>query len=249
MSAPSTDLPTRTELPTALNYLTNPISTYFDAYPPYNNVVLAALIFTPPPQPPRILLLQNAGGGTDPYAFSHYWQIPSGKPINADPTLCHALSRVVREQTGLELTHVSTMVGTEEGRGSRQTGKAVWMKMNFVVEVAELAPGLRSPASKPSETTAFGFEFGHEAGDPSTNGNLNLGSVQVELDPQQHNLYMWATESELKGFIHSGLYPTEERAQYQILLEAFALYRQDFSLLENLRRIRQNAASEEGFWP
>ena len=242
MSASSVELPLQTELPSVLNYLAKPISTYFNAYPPYNNVVLAALIFTPPPQPPRILLLQNAGGGTDPYTFSHYWQIPSGKPNDADLTLCHTLSRGVREQTGLELTHVSTLVGTEEGRGLHQTGKAVWVKMNFVVEVAELAPGLRSPTSRYSETTAFGFAFGHGSGENDIKGDLDLGSVQVDLDPQQHEVYTWATEGDLIDFVRSGLYPTEERTQYQILLEAFALYRRDFPQLETLRRTRQSAA-------
>ena len=47
------------DLPPTLTFLSNPISYYFNAAPPYNNVALGTLLFTPPPQTPRLLLLQR----------------------------------------------------------------------------------------------------------------------------------------------------------------------------------------------
>ena len=52
--------PIDTVLPPTLTFLSNPISYYFAAAPPYNNVVLGALLFTPPVHcTPRLLLLQK----------------------------------------------------------------------------------------------------------------------------------------------------------------------------------------------
>lgn len=247
MSSAAIQLPIQTELPPALHYLANPVSSYLNAYPPYNNIALGALIFTPPPWPPRILLLQNAGGGTDPNAFSHYWQVPIGKPILADATLVHTLSRLVREQTGLQLAHVVTMVGTEEGPRSRQTGNIIWMKMLFVVEVTEFAPQMRQISNGP-EADTFEDVSDDEPCKASMEEESDLDSVQVRLNPAKHVSHVWAPESDLKGFIDAGLYPVEERVQYHILLEAFALYRQDFAHLEQLRWTRQNVVSAQGLW-
>lgn len=46
--------------------------------------------------------------------------------------------------------------------------------------------------------------------------------------------------------LQSGLYPLEETEQYQIMLEAFAFYRQDYTQLEYLRRARQSKAFDQG---
>lgn len=72
----SSSLPVISELPPLLTFLANPISSYFNANPPYNNVILDILIFTPPPQPPRLLLLQHAGGADPRMLYSpRLWAI------------------------------------------------------------------------------------------------------------------------------------------------------------------------------
>lgn len=244
MSSSAIALPIATALPPGLAFLASPISNYFYSQPPYNNVTLEALILTPPPQPPRILLLQRVGGA-DPHAFSNYWQVPSGKPIFSDPTMVHAIARIVREQTGLELSHVATMSGTETGPASWKTGNMQWMRMLFMVEVAELA-NLSTPSSPHPESLAFdddqgsGNDLGQE---------LDLGAVPLIMDKKKHRLHVWAMEEDLKEFIKSGLYPTEEATQYQVMLEAFAFYRQDFAQLECLRQTRQNSVFNQGFGP
>ena len=243
MSSLKIRLPIDTELPPTLRFLEGPISNYFSAKPPYNNVIFEALIFTPPPQPPRILLLQHTSGGADSNAFSSYWQVPSGKPLADDPTLLHTLARVVREQTGLRLSKVETMIGTEEGFGSRHTGTVQWMRMLYIVEVAELAFNSK-------DVSAHGGpegDYSRQSSESSTWEKLDLDSVQIQMDLDKHISYVWATEGDLQEFASAGLYPTDEKAQYQILLEAFAYYRQDFTQLERLRQTRQNAAFNQGF--
>lgn len=58
-TAPVVTSPISTELPPTLAFLSNPISHYLNAAPPYNNVTLGALLFSPPPHVPRLLLLQK----------------------------------------------------------------------------------------------------------------------------------------------------------------------------------------------
>ncbi len=245
MSFATIPTPIEPQLPPTLNFLTIPIANYFSANPPYNNVVLEALIFTPPPQPPRILLLQRAGGGADPNAFSDYWQVPRGKPLVNDGTMLDSLARIVREQTGLQISFVATMCGTEEGPGTRQTGNVLWMRMLFMVEVAELAPRVRQTSEQPDDF-ALEEDSGYEPSETITERESVPDSVEVRIDPGKHRLHVWASEGDLKKFINARLYPAEERIQYQIMLEGFAYYRQDFAQLENLRQARQNTAFHQG---
>ena len=58
-TAPLVPSPISIDLPPTLTFLSNPISYYFNADPPYNNVAMGALLFTPPLLTPRLLLLQQ----------------------------------------------------------------------------------------------------------------------------------------------------------------------------------------------
>ena len=82
-------------------------------------------------------------------------------------------------------------------------------------------------------------EFSEYSGSDTS---IDLDSVRVAVNPVKHSKYVWASEDELRGFEKSGLYPMEERAQYQIMLEAFAFWRQDFTQLQQLRMSRENTA-------
>ena len=222
-------------LPPTLTFLTNPISSYFNSNPPYNNVELGALIVTPPPEPPRILLLQGAQG-VDPHAFSGFWQVPSGKPTLADTSMLHALARIVYEQTGLHIRRVAIMLGAEEGSRDWLAGNVPWLRMFFMVEVAELAPpGLQTPENRASDVDQP-FEAGHS----SSLQRSVPDAVDVRVNPDKHRSHVWVNEEDLMEFINARLYPMEETTQYGVMLEAFAYYRQDFARLEYLRRVRYN---------
>jgi hypothetical protein len=53
--------------------------------------------------------------------------------------MLHTLSRVVFEQTGLQMSRIATMSSTELGSPGWPNGHAQWMRMLCMVEVPELA--------------------------------------------------------------------------------------------------------------
>ena len=57
--APLVPSPISTDLSPTLAFLSNSIYYYFNADPPYNNVIMGALLFTPTLLSPRLLLLQR----------------------------------------------------------------------------------------------------------------------------------------------------------------------------------------------
>ncbi len=73
----------------------------------------------------RVLLIQRAAHD----GFPLKWECPGGCVEMADTTILHALSREVKEETGL-LVHVSGVVNTLEFNGSKETR---WMKITFLV--------------------------------------------------------------------------------------------------------------------
>ena len=226
-------VPINTELPLALTFLSNPISYYFNAAPPYNNVTLGVLLFTPPPHSPRLLLLQRAGG-TDPHTFSGFWQIPSGSPKPSDPSMLHALARIIYEQTGLRLTSVVAMCGAEIEPAGWETAIAQRMRMQFVVQVAELGP--IQPDNSP-----FGkdFEYGGQG--------LDVNSLPITLNLAKHRQHVWSREADLKDFINSGLYPTEMRTQYRMMLEACIFHNRNLEHLDSLNQQSQSTGASQGF--
>ena len=173
-------------------------------------------------------------GGTDPHAFSDFWQLPSGSPRTSDPTMLHTLARIIFEQTGLRLTSVVTMSGTEVEPATFETGNAPWMRMLFMVEVAELGP-------MQLDNSPFGKDFG------CGSQKIDINSVRIALNLSKHRQHVWSREEDLKHFINSGLYPIEEKAQYRMMLEAFVFHKQNLAYLESLNQQRQSAGSSHGF--
>lgn len=104
-----------------------------------------------------------------------------------------------------------------------------------MVEVEEMAL-LSAHSSQDPERLALEEEFDHGGSDSS----MELDSIPILMNLEKHRMHVWATEEDLKSFVKSGLYPTEETEQYQIMLEAFAFYRQDFDQMDYLRRARES---------
>ena len=113
--------------------------------------------------------------------------------------------------------------------------------MLLMIEVAELA-SISTCKSQDPEDLALEEASEYEIINPSE----KLQTVQVVVNKDLHRLHVWASEEDLKGFVKSGLYPVNETTQYQIMLEAFAFYRQDFTQLEHLRRTRERETSYHG---
>ena len=117
-----------------------------------------------------------------------------------------------------------------------------------MVEVVELRMIAERGAKSPEE---FAFDEDSEYGDQGSDisQETDLDAISVTMNPEKHRLHGWATEEDFREFIKSGLYPIEETTQYQVTLEAFAFYRQDFAQLNCLRKQRQGANSSHGFGP
>ena len=173
-------------------------------------------------------------GGPDPHAFSAFWDIPSGSPKHSDPTMLHALTRIVFEQTSLRLTNVVNMSGTEPEPSSFGIGDAQRMRMLFMVEVAELAP--MQLGNYPSlKNSGYGSQ------------GLDVNSVPVVSSYGEHRQHVWSKEEDLKDFIDSGLYPAENRMQYRMMLEAFVFQKQNLAYLDFVNRQSQITGSSPGF--
>lgn len=213
-------------LPPELAFLANDISTYFDANPPYSKASLAALIFTPPPEPPTLLLIQ--GPHTADPAFSSFWRAPNGYPTPSDSTMLHTLSRIILDQTGLHLSRVLTMSGSEVGPGTVESGTAEWMRLQFTVLVSEL----RSDSDQILQPSPVSPVGNHGYSLHGNRGNAKE-AVSKMLNSEKRQRHAWVTEKDLKEFIQSGLFPIDELKQYQSMLDAFSLYRQDIAQIQS----------------
>lgn len=223
MSQSSSSWPIDSQLPSEIAFLANPISSYFNANPPYNNASLGALIFSPLLQPPSLLLVQVCQN-TDPHAFSGAWEVPSGAPQPQDLTMLHSLARIILEQTGLHLSRVHSMSGSEAGPGTLEQGDARWMKLQFTVHVSELAS---DATDSPQLERAYGDGAHEGSGLTSlTRQAIDLNAVPVTLDQGKYQRHAWVTENDLQEFANSGLFPVEQTKQYQSMLDAFSLYTQ-----------------------
>lgn len=169
-------------------------------------------------------------GGPDPHAFSDFWQVPSGSPKPSDPTMVHALARIVLDETGLHLTSVFMLSGTQQEPPSIGTGKSQSMRMFFMVEVAELG-------SAQSANSPFGKDPNYESQE------LDVSTVPITLDFGRHRRYAWSTEGDLEELINSGLYPVQERPQYRMMLDAFVFHKQNLAYLHSLNSHFQDASS------
>ncbi|KAK0113945.1 hypothetical protein ONS96_014794 [Cadophora gregata f. sp. sojae] len=121
-----------------------PMKTYLSSPSLQHHQAIAsgALIFSPPsttsqppnpnPNPnPKILILQRAP--TDSYA--NKWEIPGGGVDLTDSTVLHGVAREVLEETGLTVTHIKRLVGSEDGLAFVTRRGLRVVKFAFEVEV------------------------------------------------------------------------------------------------------------------
>ena len=147
--------------------------------------------------------------------------------------MVHALARIIHEESGLRLTSVFTLSGTEEEPPSIGTGKSQSMSMLFMVEVAELG-------SAQSGDSPFGKDFKYGSQE------LDVSTIPITLNIGHHRRYAWSTEGDLQELINSDLYPVEERPQYRMMLDAFVFHKQNLAYLHSLNQQLQDASSSRG---
>ena len=135
--------------------------------------------------------------------------------------MLHALVRIIFEETGLRLTSVAMMSGTEVEPASFDNEYAQRMRMQFMVEVAEVG-------SLHLDDSPYGKDFGLGS------QRLDVSSVPIALNLGKHRQHVWAREEDLKELMNSGLYPLGEGAQYRMMLEAFVFHTQNIAYFNSL---------------
>lgn len=111
--------------PSLAPYTVTP-TQYLSANPHLTNLVVGALILH---NNNRVLLIQRAPRD----GFGLKWECPGGCVDMSDESILHALSREVREETGLLVSHVAGVVDELEFDGG---GGSRWRKITFLVEVS-----------------------------------------------------------------------------------------------------------------
>jgi 8-oxo-dGTP pyrophosphatase MutT (NUDIX family) len=111
--------------PSLTPYTTTP-AQYLSINPHLTNLVVAALILH---NNNRVLLIQRSPRD----GFGLKWECPGGCVDMTDESILHAVSREVREETGLVVSHVAGVVDELEFDGG---GGTRWRKITFLVEVS-----------------------------------------------------------------------------------------------------------------
>ncbi|KAK4960646.1 hypothetical protein LTR28_005065 [Elasticomyces elasticus] len=136
-----------------------------------HRLVVSAFVFRTDPtrQEDRLLILQRSASER---AFPHIWEIPGGSADASDASVAVAVARELREESGLTLARVVCAVG--EGVEWMEGGTR-WLKLGFIVEVERGADG-------------------GEAG-----GGGGVEAVEVMLNPEEHQRYLWVVEEEVRA--------------------------------------------------
>lgn len=103
-------------------------------------------------------------------AFPNLWEIPGGSCEDSDETILHGIARELQEETGLKVVRFVRQVTQFdwEDRLPHHQSQERWVKLIFDVEV------------------------------DGKDGKAGSESLDVVLDPNEHQRYLWATEEEVR---------------------------------------------------
>ena len=117
------------------------------------------------------------------------------------------------------------MSGSELGPKNFENGTAEWVKLQFTVQVSDFGFGSNPAFQRDNADQTDNYGITGKAKDANT--------ISVILNHEKHQKHAWVTENDLMEFINSGLFPVDETKQYQSMLDAFSLYRQDAVKTQN----------------
>ena len=215
--------------PTVRRHKNTKLVTFRHQNKQYSNVEVCCFIFYPPisnsliPSDPNfsetshiaikpalLLLFQRNLPGT---RIHDLWDVPGGGPKPGEPTVLHAVARNTFETTRLRTKSIPREVGYGEKFKFRELQ---FFKWNFMVEVEELA---------------YNGETGEYPG---------LADVRIEFDRDEHQMFVWASEQEIKDDKYAAVTPKQK----ELMLLAFRLRRDDEEELRNVA-IQQEELEEE----
>jgi 8-oxo-dGTP pyrophosphatase MutT (NUDIX family) len=97
------------------------------------------------------------------------WEIPGGACDPEDPSVLYSVARELWEEAGLKATRIGPLVGGTDHIFLTRSGNLV-CKFSFVVDVEK--------------------KLSHDG---------SVEPLQVKLDPNEHQAYVWATEHEVQA--------------------------------------------------
>lgn len=97
------------------------------------------------------------------------WEVPGGACDPEDPSVLYSVARELWEEAGLKATRIGPLVGGTDHIFLTGSGNLV-CKFSFLVDVEK--------------------NLSHDG---------SVEPLQVKLDPQEHQAYVWATEDEVKA--------------------------------------------------
>ncbi|MCJ1353212.1 MAG: hypothetical protein MMC33_003197 [Icmadophila ericetorum] len=232
MSSTQESKPIQIHISPALRHLAVPLKDFLKNHPEYACLAVGAFIFwsahhvTTPSSvtnSSRLLLVKRAASET---AFPNRWEVPGGSSEHSDPTILHSIAREVFEETGLRLARVVQQVGDGVEFTTGWTDKSQrWLKLSFEIEVAEI---------EPAHCDFFSVNHNHINEIPVPT------SIEVSLDPNEHQDYRWVSEEEIQNAGEGEGLQIMTEDQRAVMLEAFNLHRTNRAVLENPHNCQQH---------
>ncbi|KAK1726085.1 NUDIX hydrolase domain-like protein [Colletotrichum acutatum] len=178
-----------------------------------HRLCVGAAVLSPFQTTPKILLLQRSAKES---ALPHRWELPGGAAESLDANSLASAARELWEETGLRATKFVALVGCYqwEGAGAGEKAEAVAGDQAWglsrggvgIIEVGQLSDngGIAEEKKKKEEGTTAG-DGGRDAWrkytylvevETSADGG---GEAEVEIDPEEHDDFVWATEEEVRA--------------------------------------------------
>ena len=187
--------------------------------PPYNALTNKGIAsnapLNAPIEPARLLLLQRTSTDTN---FPDLWEVPWGDSEFTDQTVLHSVERVMLDETGLHLKRFLGQIGNGE---EIETNQGLSVRLSFEIEITEMAL-----CDNTGKCTC-----------PA------LNDVQIKVDPDQHQDFVWVTEEDIVDEIFTLVAPQEK----DVILQAFQL-RQETEEEVRAQAVKASRARKQAYY-
>ncbi|KAL2875091.1 hypothetical protein SGCOL_009662 [Colletotrichum sp. CLE4] len=191
----------------------SPSSSSAQEVPHTHRLCVGAAVLSPssPPSARKILVLQRSAKES---ALPHKWELPGGAAESIDTNSLASTARELWEETGLRAANFVALVGCYqwEGAGAGELAEAVagdqaWGLSRGGVGIIEVGRVSGDGGGVEEEETAgvgvvkdsHKFFKGRDAWRKYTYLVEVETTAKVEIDPEEHEDFVWATEEEVRA--------------------------------------------------